>query len=217
LPPAVAWVAQDRLDKEFESIGFYLSGHPLDEFFASPSGAGMHCFADLADLQEGENRSVAAAAVLRRMQARPAQSGGQFAYVTLSDPTGEYEAIVMPEALDACREALSPGSALAFRLRTRWRDGEMRLSADSFEPIEAAEARSDEDLEIILREGASPRDIAAVFESLPKTHAGEMRRLRLILRLSDGRDVEIMAPGRFPAGAAARAAVKSGRGVERVR
>jgi DNA polymerase-3 subunit alpha len=217
LPHAAAWMAQDRLDREFESIGFYLSGHPLDEFFASPSGAGSHCFADIADVQEGENRSLQAAAVLRRIQARPAQSGGQFAYVTLSDPTGEYEAIVMPEALDACRDLLAPGAALAFRLRTRWRDGELRLAADSFEPIEAAEARTVDDLEIVLREGASPLEIAAVLHHLPPAHAGETRRLRLVLRLADGRDVEVMAHGRYPAGAAARAAVKAGRGVERVR
>jgi hypothetical protein len=49
------------------------------------------------------------------------------------------------------------------------------------------------------------------------TNSGETRKLRLLLRLSDGREVVIQAPGRFPANAAARAAVKAERGVERVR
>jgi DNA polymerase III subunit alpha len=217
LPKVDPWLAQDRLDREFESVGFYLTGHPLDEFYASPSAERMSCFADIAGIGEGENRISPAAAVLRRIQARPAQSGGQFAYVTLSDPTGEYEAMVMPEAFEECRDLLTPGAALAFRLRTRWRDGEMRLSADGFEPIEAAEARTTEDMEVILREGASPKELAAILAALPAGNRGETRKLRLVLRLNDGREVLIQAAGQFPAGAAARAAVKSGRGVERVR
>jgi hypothetical protein len=44
----------------------------------------------------------------------------------------------------------------------------------------------------------------------------EARRLTLILRLADGRSVAIEAPGQFPAGPAARAALKAVRGVERI-
>jgi DNA polymerase-3 subunit alpha len=217
LPKADSWSAQDRLDHEFASVGFYLTGHPLDEFFATPSAARMMCFSDIAEISEGETRSAPAAAVLRGVKIKPLQSGGQIAWVTLSDPTGEYEAVVLPEALEECRDLLAPGSSLTFRLRTRWKDGELRLAADAFEPIEAAEARSIEDLEIVLREGASPQSLAATLRALPMTNSGETRKLRLLLRLSDGREVVIQAPGRFPANAAARAAVKAERGVERVR
>jgi DNA polymerase-3 subunit alpha len=216
LPKAPAWSAQDTLDNERESVGFYLSGHPLDAFFANaPSGQYLMC-SDLLDSPEGESRVLAMAGVVRRVVERPAQSGGKFAYVALSDPTGEYELMVMPEVLAQVRDKLQPGKALTYRARLRWREGDMRLSADSFEPIEAAEARSAQALEIHLKEGAPLADLAATLQALSAAQSGERRPLRLVLKLADGREVELHDRRPFPAGAAARAALKAARGVERV-
>ena len=59
--------------------------------------------------------------------------------------------------------------------------------------------------------------LAETFASLRgATKAGEGRPLRLILKLADGREIEIAAKGAFPASPAARAALKAARGVERV-
>ncbi len=215
LPKNAPWSGQELLDFERESVGFYLSGHPLDGFFlAAPSGT-FATYAEIVDAGESEPRSAAMAGVVRRVQARPAQSGGQFAYVGFSDPTGEFEAIVMPEDFAREREALQPGKSVTFRGRVRWRDGDLKLAASGFEPIEAAEARASEVLEVVVREGASLSVLADTLKAL-EGGGGELRPLTLLLRLADGREVEIRAKGRFPAGAAARAAVKAARGVERV-
>ncbi|MDX2233770.1 MAG: DNA polymerase III subunit alpha [Hyphomonadaceae bacterium] len=215
LPKGQPWSGQDRLDFERESVGFYLSGHPLDGFFAAaPSGA-YATYADIVEAGETEARVMPMAGVVRRVQARPAQSGGQFAYVAFSDPTGEFEAIVMPEDFAREREAIQPGKSVTFRGRVRWRDGDLKLAASGFEPVEAAEARSSEVLEIVVKEGASLAVLADTLKAL-EGGGGEVRPLTLVLRLADGREVEIRAKGRFPAGAAARAAVKAARGVERV-
>jgi DNA polymerase III subunit alpha len=155
------------------------------------------------------------AGVVRRVQARPSQSGGQFAWVGISDPTGEFEAMVMPEDFAREREAIQPGKSMTFRARVRWRDGDMKIAAGGFEPIEAAEARASEILQIVVKEGAPLSVLADTLKAL-EGGGGEMRPLTLLLRLADGREVEIRAKGRFPAGAAARAAMKAARGVERV-
>jgi DNA polymerase-3 subunit alpha len=216
LPKAEPWSGQERLDFERESVGFYLSGHPLDGFFlAAPSGS-FATFAEILDGGETEQRTVAMAAVVRRVQARPSQSGGQFAYVGFSDPSGEFEAMVMPEDFAREREAIQPGRSVTFRARVRWRDGDLKLAASGFEAIEAAEARASEVLEIVVKEGAPLSVLADTLKSL-EGGSGEMRPLTLLLKLADGREVEIRANGRFPAGASARAAVKAARGVELVR
>jgi DNA polymerase III subunit alpha len=216
LPKVEPWSAQDRLDNERESVGFYLSGHPLDVFFANaPSGA-ITSYADVVEDGETEQRNVAMAGVIRRIQPRPAQSGGQFAWLGLSDPTGEYEAMMMPEDFAREREALQVGKSVTFRARIRWRDGDLKLACSQFEPVEAAEARASDTLRVVVREGAPMAALAETLKSLEAAGGGETRPLTLVLRLTDGREVEIDAAGRFPAGAAARAAVKASRGVERV-
>jgi DNA polymerase-3 subunit alpha len=214
-PKAPAWSAQDRLDFERESVGFYLSGHPLSNFFVD-SGERYSTFADILEEGETEPRSYQMAGVVRRIQYRPAMSGGTLAFVSMSDPTGDFEPMVMPENVAAAREVLEVGKAYVFRGRVRWRDGDIKLAADTFEPVEAAEARTTEDLRIILKEGAPLAMLAQTLAALPKAGPGEARPLRLVLKLKDGREIELDAKRVVSANPAARAALKAARGVERV-
>jgi DNA polymerase-3 subunit alpha len=154
--------------------------------------------------------------VLRRVQYRPAMSGGTLAFVSMSDPTGDFEAMVMPEYVQAARDVLDVGKAFVFRGRVRWRDGDLKLAADTFEPVEAAEARTAEDLRIILKEGAPLDLLAQTIQALPKPNTGEARPLRLVLKLKDGREIELKARAMVSGSPAARAALKAARGVERV-
>jgi len=214
-PKAPAWSAQDRLDAERESVGFYLSGHPLSDFFVD-AGDRYSSFADIVEEGETEPRAYLMAGVVRRVQYRPAMSGGTLAFVSMSDPTGDFEGMIMPENVQAARDVIEVGKAFAFRGRVRWRDGDLKLSADSFEPVEAAEARIGEDLRIVLKEGAPLELLAQTLASLPKAQPGEARPLHLVLRLTDGREIEINTRRTASGSPAARAALKAARGVERV-
>jgi DNA polymerase III subunit alpha len=214
-PKAPAWSAQDRLDAERESVGFYLSGHPLSDFFFD-GGERYATIAEILEEGETEPRSYPMAGVVRRIQYRPAMSGGTLAYVSMSDPTGDFEALVMPEHVAAARDTVEVGKAFVFRGRVRWRDGDLKLAGDTFEPVEAAEARTTEDLRIIVKEGAPLDLLAQTLSALPKANAGEARPLRLVLKLNDGREVELAARGMVSASPAARAALKAAKGVERV-
>jgi DNA polymerase-3 subunit alpha len=214
-PKAPAWSAQDRLDAERESVGFYLSGHPLSDFFRD-NGERYMSYADLLEEGETEPRSYPMAGVVRRIQYRPAQSGGTLAFVGFSDPSGDFEPMVMPENVAAAREALEVGKPFVFRARVRWRDGDLKIAAGTFEPVEAAEARTAEDLRIVLKEGAPLELLAQTIAALPRGAPGEARPLRLVLKLKDGREIEVATKTMAPASAAARAALKAAKGVERV-
>jgi DNA polymerase-3 subunit alpha len=214
-PKAPAWSAQDRLDAERESVGFYLSGHPLSEFFVD-AGDRYSSYADILEEGETEPRAYMMAGVVRRVQYRPAMSGGTLAFVSMSDPTGDFEGMIMPENVQAARDVIEVGKAFSFRGRVRWRDGDMKLAADSFEPVEAAEARIGEDLRIVLKEGAPLDLLAQTLASLPRAQPGEARPLHLVLRLKDGREIELNTRRLASGTPSARAALKAARGVERV-
>ncbi|MEQ1616804.1 MAG: DNA polymerase III subunit alpha [Terricaulis sp.] len=214
-PKAPAWSSQDRLDAERESVGFYLSGHPLSDFF-SDSGERYSTISDIQEEGETEPRAYLMAGVVRRIQYRIGPSGDTFAYVAMSDPTGDFEPAVMPEGVAHVRESVQVGKGYAFRCRVRYRDGDLRMSADAFESIEAVEARTTEDLRVVLKEGAPIALLAQTMGALPKPQAGEARPLRLVLRLHDGREIELTTKTMVAASPAARAALKAARGVERV-
>jgi DNA polymerase-3 subunit alpha len=214
-PKAPAWSSQDRLDAERESVGFYLTGHPLSEFFAD-SGERYKSYAEIVEEGEGPPMVYAMAGVVRRVKYQPARTGGTLAFVSMSDPTGDFEPMVMPEYVAEARDVLEVGKAFVFRARVRWRDGDLKLAADRFEPVEAAEARGAQELRIVLREGAPLDLLAQTLNALPKPAPGEARPLRLLLKLKDGREVELSAGRNVAAGPSARAALKAARGVERV-
>ena len=217
LPKSPAWSGQQRLDAEREAVGFYLTGHPMADYFAEAREGSIFSFLDILEEGETDPRTVAMAGVVRRVMPRPARDGsGVFAYVGLSDPSGDYEVMVNPEAFAIERSHLEIGRAMVFRARVRWRDGDLKISGDSFEMLEAAEARATQVLRLDVREGASLKDIAKLLKGLPEGASTEKRPLVLVLRLADGREVELSVGGGFPAGAAARAALKAARGVERV-
>jgi hypothetical protein len=58
--------------------------------------------------------------------------------------------------------------------------------------------------------------LAQTIANLPPGAPGEARTLRLVLKLKDGREIQLEAPRKAPGGAAARAAMKAVKGVERV-
>jgi DNA polymerase-3 subunit alpha len=68
----------------------------------------------------------------------PSRSGEKFAFVTFSDPTGEYEVLFPPEQLRKCRDLLEPGRALSLKVRAKASDGEVRFFGDDVEPVEKA-------------------------------------------------------------------------------
>jgi DNA polymerase-3 subunit alpha len=213
-PKAPAWSAQDRLDAERESAGFYLSGHPLSDFFAENDRYAS--YADIIEEGETEPRYYLMAGVVRRIQFKPGNSGDMLGFVSMSDPSGDFEPMILPENVPAAREILQVGKAFVVRTRVRWNDGDVRFYGNAFEVVEAAEARTAEDLRIILKEGAPLDLLAQTIQALPKPAPGEARPLRLILKLNDGREVELAAKQMVSANPAARAALKAARGVERV-
>jgi DNA polymerase-3 subunit alpha len=214
LPQVAAWSGQDRLDHEFAAMGLFLSGHPLDDLAEALRRRNTVFFAEVPEKMVGAEAIFRMAGVVRARKERPANSGGKFAWVTLSDPTGEYEVMVMPEELAASRERLDPGKSISFRAKARVRDGDLKLSADRVEPLDGADMSGCAGIRVYLAKGAGAGDVARVADTLRGVTANAFGALHLVLNLTDGREVEIQAPGRFPVDVAARRALKAASGVE---
>jgi len=151
------------------------------------------------------------AGVIRRKQERPSRSGEKFAFVTFSDPTGEYEVLFPPESLKRCRDLLEPGKAVAITVRAKANEGEVRFFGDSVEPVEKAV----ENVVAGLRVHVSPRSaeieaLKARLEAVANTRGGE---IIVVAPLDGGREVELKLPGRFTLNNAARGAIKTAPGV----
>jgi DNA polymerase-3 subunit alpha len=211
LPKVEAWNPVQRLDEELAAVGFYLSGHPLDDMVAALRRKRTDLLAEAVVKAEAGAEALRMAGVVRRKQERASQSSGEkFAFVTLSDPTGEYEVLFPPESLRKCRDLLEPGRAIALKVRARARDGEVRFFGDDAETIEKAVENATAGLRLhIAPRSAEIESLKRRLEPVSNPRGGEI----MLVAGVEGREVELKLPGRFTLDGAVRGALKTAPGV----
>jgi DNA polymerase-3 subunit alpha len=159
------------------------------------------------------------AGVVRRKQERPSKSGEKFAFVTLSDPTGEYEVLFPPESLRKCRDVLEVGKTIVIRARAKGRDGEVRFFGDDAEPVDVTMAGAVAALRVHLAPGSANLDVLR--RRLAPGQAERGGEITLVAAVTPGAparpskacEVELKLPGRFALDAALRGALKTAPGV----
>lgn len=190
LPKADPWPLAERLRREFETVGFFLSGHPLDAYAPILARLRVQRWAEFADaVTQGASAGRLAATVLDRSERRT-KSGAKIAIVQLSDPSGQYEAILFQEGLNQYRDLLDKGSSVLLGLQASLDGEEVRARIVSVEPLESAASRIGKGLRIILRDENPLSEIA---RRLSARGEGEVS----LVLLTDGGEVEVKLPGKF--------------------
>jgi DNA polymerase-3 subunit alpha len=96
LPNVGQWSDSERLTREKEILGFYISGHPLEPFRLEMELFATHTVSELGKwTSEPIALGVVVTAVKRQISKR---SGAEFARLTVEDFSGSSEVLVFPEA-----------------------------------------------------------------------------------------------------------------------
>ncbi|HKA64432.1 MAG TPA: DNA polymerase III subunit alpha, partial [Methyloceanibacter sp.] len=212
LRAAKPWVPTDRLSREFEAVGFFLTGHPLDDYLDVLEALGAESWVDFAAKARTRRVVGTLAGTVLAMRERHGKSGNAYAFVTFSDPTGQFEAVVFSEALAASRELLQPGGAVLLDVEAE-ADGEtVKVRAQRISSLEAAAEARHSGIKIYLEDTRALDSIAEQVGG--RSGQGE---LRLVLRLDDaGREVEFVLPQGIDATPKQRSALKLVEGVAAV-
>ncbi len=211
LPKVEPWNPVRELDEELAAVGFYLSGHPLGDMVEVLRRQRTTFLVDAVAQALAGAEAFRMVGMVRRRQERSSAniSGGKFAFVTLSDPTGEYEVMVQPELLRRARDLLEPGATVILRVRAKANDGEVRFFADEVEPL----SRAMEKVSAGLRIHLSPKvtEIEALKARLEPAATGGP--VSFLASLNGGREVEVKLPGKYRLDPAIRGALKIAPGV----
>jgi DNA polymerase III subunit alpha len=205
LPVVPDWPAVERLQNEFDAIGFYLSSHPLDPYAKSLERAGILRWVDLpaALAANGSTRFRLAGIVIGKKE-RTSARGNRFAFVQLSDTSGAFEVTVFSETLSQARGVLDGGQPLIVTVDVRREEDSLRLTVQKIEPLDTVVAQAAAGLRIFVSEPeALPR-----LKSVISREAGGRGRVTVVLDLPS-REIELALPGGFRVDPRIRAAVKS--------
>jgi len=197
LPSAKPWDDLTRLQHEFQSVGFYLSAHPLDNYRAVLERMGVVPSASIAARMRasGPSRFKLAGVILGK-QERTAKSGNKFAFVQLSDGGGTFELTVFSELLAARRDLLEAGQAVLIEADAQGdtRNGadgaEIRFIARSIDPLAQAAERAAQGIRIRVYDTQEVGEIQKILQALPQGRG----RVTLQLQLDD-EEAEMELPG----------------------
>ncbi|HVS81730.1 MAG TPA: DNA polymerase III subunit alpha [Pyrinomonadaceae bacterium] len=95
LPEAVAWTSAEMLSAEKKSLGFYITGHPLDAHAESVSQLGAVSSGELVSLESGSRATIAG--LVTDLQLRTTKKGDRFAIFRLEDQLGSVKCVLWPE------------------------------------------------------------------------------------------------------------------------
>ena len=191
LPKVPGWALADRLRREFDSVGFFLSGHPLDGYASVLGRMRVQRWTDFVRaVKGGISAGRLAATVLDRAERRT-RSGSKMGIVQLSDQSGQYEAILFQEGLDQFRDQLVKGASLLLGIQAQLEGEDVRARIVSVESLDQAAARMQKGLQIFVRT-ADP--LASIGAMLKEKGDG---RVSIVAMTPDRAETEIEVPGRF--------------------
>jgi DNA polymerase-3 subunit alpha len=218
LPSVEPWLPAERLRREYEAIGFFLSGHPLDDYVEVLKRMRVQSWAEFSKaVKAGATAGRVAATVVSRVERRT-RMGTKMGIIGLSDPTGHFEAVVFSEGLAEYRDRLEPGSAVLLFLSAEVQGDEVRARIQSVEPLDAAAANIQKSLRVFLKD---EKPLDAVAKRLEPARNGRAAangdgEVTMILMIDQMTEVEVRLPGRFKVSPQIAGAIKAVPGVVQV-
>ena len=233
LPQIDNWLPAEKLRREYDAIGFFLSGHPLDDYAVVLKRLRVQSWAEFCRaVKSGATAGKVAATVVTR-QERRTKTGNKMGIMGLSDPTGHFEAVLFSEGLAQFRDVLEPGAAVRLQLGAELQGEDVRARVLHAEPLDAAAAKTQKGLRIFLRDtkpldsivkrlsgdapaaAASGRGVLAPKPTAPSGGAGE-GDVSVVMMLNLETEVEMKLPGRFRISPQIAGAIKAVTGVVQV-
>jgi len=119
------WKFEERLSKEFEAVGFFISDHPLNQYkeiFDDYKIVDFSKFNKTNDITESN-----IAATLLKIQEKKTQKGNTYAIIKLTDLSGVFELFIFSDILELNRQSLIEGNSLIFTICKNLSENENRF------------------------------------------------------------------------------------------
>ena len=220
LPIVELWGTVETLEQELAAAGYYLSGHPLEEQAEALRRRKFLQIDEADGAYARGQRAVRMAGVLHKRQERISQrTKKRFAYLNLSDPSGEYEVFIGEEILVRHREILKAGALLELQIKLDMRDGELSMTVNSVKPLSGSGAEAAPQirgLDVYIRNADTLEALKRCIAGLENAPMKAKGRMNIIVPIEDAREIALKLPGQYGLDDTFQAALKAVPGVEKI-
>lgn len=187
------WKPVERLQHEFAAIGFYLSAHPLSDYEELLARSGVISLDALSAKLKSSYGAVKIAGIVTARKNRVSNKG-KFAFVQLSDATGQIEFSVFDESLlNASHDLLQTGSLILVRGEGKSEESGVRVIAQEILPLDSIQNQAKNiTLQVHINDAKALPELKEKLGSSSDKGAG----LQLVVHVS-GHRVQIKIPQRY--------------------
>ncbi|MFD1196460.1 DNA polymerase III subunit alpha [Seohaeicola saemankumensis] len=221
LMPVADWQPTERLDEEHKAIGFYLSGHPLDDYLPALKRRNVLTLAELQAKAEQAGGAIGKVGVLvSALQERKSGRGTRFFRMNISDPTSQVSGIAMfCDDFDAARRVFDQTHQVVMTLEARFNEGQFDPVGRSVTPMDGVVAEAGATgLRIFIEDAGAIASVASVLEQAAETLRNLPRGPVMLCLMDPGLpgETEIDTGQDFPLNPQIKGAIRSLPGVMEV-
>jgi DNA polymerase-3 subunit alpha len=184
-PPDIPeWPPEQLMACEKETLGYYVTGHPLDRFSDELSRFSKKTLADL--ISDGAGVECRVAGIVTECRVRRTKKGELMAVFTLEDLTGAVEAVVFPSSYAKYEAYLAADTPVCIAGRFEVDENACKIICSDIQPLTGIAERNAKTLCIRV--------------SVPGLRPEAARELQLLLEQNRGEtgvDVELYHPDEF--------------------
>ena len=172
LPAVAPWSQRDLLAYEKECLGFYASGHPLEEYAESLQGLATADGGNVAGKAQGE--VVAMGGIILDLAVRTTKKGDRFALFRLEDQFGAVKVVCWPEQFNRHKALIEADGAVLIKGRVEVsEEGAATIIAQELQPLESARARAAKLIALRLPDAGASEERLGALGRLLEAHPGE--------------------------------------------
>ena len=161
------WKFEERLSKEFEAVGFFISDHPLNQFTEIFDDYKIIDYSKFNSEDEIKNSNIAA--TLLKVQERKTAKGNSYAVLKLTDLTSVFELFIFSDILELNREILIEGNSLILTLVKNISNDENRFKRVNVQKIASLKDLFNSPIKEVSFEVKSDEDVVEISKLLNDT------------------------------------------------
>ena len=160
------WKFEERLSKEFEAVGFFISDHPLNQYHEVFKDYNITNYQMFNNDDNLKNSNIAA--TLLKVQERKTAKGNSYAVLKLTDLTSVFELFIFSDILELNRETLKEGSSLILTLVKSISNDENRYKRINVQKIASLKELINKPIEEVTFDIKSYEELELIKEFLNK-------------------------------------------------
>ncbi len=188
------WPPFEKLQHEFDALGFYLSAHPMDSYKGLLAKKQVvHAGQLQAFVAEKGPRRIAMAGILTGLKQRTSAKGSRYAFAQFTDATGIFEVLLFSEILGAYRPLLEDNAALLVMVDASMEGDTVKLLAQQVQKLDELASQTGMGMNVHIADQAALEGLAALLQRVQPGRAP----LELTLSTKDFGDVQLRLPQGF--------------------